>query len=409
MDYRYLTETKNEFFNFLNGILVPHIYHGIKGILKFSEKTHNLFESRKKQGAHIPSPGITAIFVKTLDGISSLNDYEIEEEYQNIKSISGCGDWFDSLVRACFKSYVLFLTWDPKTSNSKYSDNTLYDSIVIKNFIHKCYAISCNYFRDNPHFFMSKSNKKDVYDIIKSCVDMSIKKSLPYNQIIQEYLSIDFSQVNQPSKQDIQTMRKMVYDVMNKSKYGTRPQVKSLLVESDNDSDNMNYDARDGHGSHDEFMLENFIENEKIKHDSGAESNDVEDNDQYEQKQDIQVEQEILSPIISTDTIKSRSEIIREEVKDILGTGSGSDKSKDENIEEPKDNIEMSGEQSFNQTVSEILTSPPLIKKPKDVLFSDIEQFKYEIKRPAHKRKVTVDKKSNDFSKIDEFYDELVG
>ncbi len=41
MDFRYLVETKNEFNNFLCGILVPHIFHGIKGMFKYSE---NVFE-----------------------------------------------------------------------------------------------------------------------------------------------------------------------------------------------------------------------------------------------------------------------------------------------------------------------------------------------------------------------------
>jgi len=37
MDFRYLIETKNEFNNFFCGIIVPHIYHGIRGMLKYSE------------------------------------------------------------------------------------------------------------------------------------------------------------------------------------------------------------------------------------------------------------------------------------------------------------------------------------------------------------------------------------
>ena len=157
MDYRYLTESKNEFNNFLCGILVPHLYHGIKGMLKYSENVYNQIELKNKTGAKINNPGIINIFKKTLDGLAGLNNHEIEEEYLRIKNASGCTDWFDNLVRASFKSYVLFLTWDPKISNSKYSDNSIYESIVIKDFIHKCYVISCNYFRDNPEIFISKN------------------------------------------------------------------------------------------------------------------------------------------------------------------------------------------------------------------------------------------------------------
>ena len=212
MDYRYLTETKNEFNNFLCGILVPHLYHGIKGMLKYSENVYNQIEMKNKKGARIVNPGITTIFKKTLDGLSGLNNHEIEEEYIRIKNASGCVDWFDNLVRSAFKSYVLFLTWDPKISNSKYSDNSIYESLVIKDFIHKCYVISCNYFRDNPEIFIGKNSKKEIFEILKMCIDMSIKKSLPYNQIIQEYLEIEFDKTNDINSKEIQNIKTMGYD-----------------------------------------------------------------------------------------------------------------------------------------------------------------------------------------------------
>ena len=88
MDYRYLAETKNEFNNFLCGILVPHLYHGIKGMLKYSENVYNQIELKNKRGAKIENPGIIIIFKKTLDGLSSLNNHEIEEEYLRIKNNS---------------------------------------------------------------------------------------------------------------------------------------------------------------------------------------------------------------------------------------------------------------------------------------------------------------------------------
>ena len=81
-----------------------------------------------------------------LNDVSGINNYEIENEYKRIKDKSGCAEWFDNLIKASFKSYVLFLTWDPKTSNSKYSENDLYDKISLKDFIHKCYIETCEYF-----------------------------------------------------------------------------------------------------------------------------------------------------------------------------------------------------------------------------------------------------------------------
>ena len=261
MDYRYLTETKNEFNNYLSGILVPHIYHGLKGMVKYSENMFNQIELKKKKGAKIVNPGIIGIFKKTLSGISDLNNHEIEEEYIKIKNNSGCIDWFDNMVRATFKSYVLFLTWDPQTSNSKYSDNSIYESIVIKDFIHKCYIISCNYFKDNPEIFISKNSKKDVFDILKMCIEMSIKKSLPYNQIIQEYLNIKFDKTNDINSKEILNIKSMVLNMMKERKYGSRPEINNLIIDDTGNDEFVDLEDPE----YKKVQLENFINQEKIK------------------------------------------------------------------------------------------------------------------------------------------------
>ena len=67
MDFRYLVETKNEFNNFLCGILIPHIFHGIKGMFKYSENVFEQIEQKNKRGAKISNPGVVQIFKKTLE------------------------------------------------------------------------------------------------------------------------------------------------------------------------------------------------------------------------------------------------------------------------------------------------------------------------------------------------------
>ncbi|AYV80323.1 MAG: hypothetical protein Gaeavirus32_1, partial [Gaeavirus sp.] len=144
MDFRYLVESKNEFYNFLCNILTPHLYTGISGMLEYSINTYNMIEEQTNK--NIQNPGILNIFKMCLNDVSSINNYEIENEYKRIKEKSGCSEWFDNLIKACFKSYVLFLTWDPQTQNSKYASNTFYDEISLKDFIHKCYIETCEYF-----------------------------------------------------------------------------------------------------------------------------------------------------------------------------------------------------------------------------------------------------------------------
>ena len=185
MDFRYLTETKNEFNNFLCSILVPHLYNGILGMLDYSINTYNMLEEKHKKNKNIQNPGIINIFKMCLNDVSGINNNEIENEYKRIKDKSGCCEWFDNLIKASFKSYVLFLTWDPRISNSKYSDNDLYEKISLKDFIHKCYIETCEYFKENPEIFLKKGAKKEIYDIIKNCIETGIRKTLPYNEIIQ--------------------------------------------------------------------------------------------------------------------------------------------------------------------------------------------------------------------------------
>jgi hypothetical protein len=230
MDFRYLTETKNEFNNFLGGILVPHLYNGLSQLLEYSINMYNQIEERRKRNSRIQNPGILNIFKLCLNDIKTLNNYEIENEYKRIKETSGCAEFFDDLVRASFKSYILFLTWDPKTETSKFSDNNFYNNIQIKDFIHKCYIETCEYFKDYPEIFLKKNSRKEINEIIKSCIENSIKKTVPYHNIIQEYLQIEFdkSKENKNAK-DILFIKDMVNKIISENKHN-RPNIENLVI-----------------------------------------------------------------------------------------------------------------------------------------------------------------------------------
>lgn len=267
MDFRYLTESKNEFNNLLNSILVPHLYNGIYGMLEYSIQTHSMLEEKQKKNKNIQNPGIINIFKMCLNDVSGINNYEIENEYKRIKDKSGCPEWFDNLIKASFKSYVLFLTWDPQTSNSKYTENDLYDKISLKDFIHKCYIETCNYFTENPEIFLKKNAKKEIYEIIKNCIELSIKKTLPYNEIIQEYLRINFTvDANDHihNKKEIANIKGMVFRILSQNKYGGRPIGKALISEDSNDNyNNYNHNSEGGRREMEQFINEE-IDNNKF-------------------------------------------------------------------------------------------------------------------------------------------------
>jgi len=287
MDFRYLVETKNEFNNFLCGILVPHIFHGIKGMFKYSENVFEQIEQKNKRGARINNPGIIQIFKKTLDGIKELNNHEIEEEYQRIKVKSGCVDFFDNLIRATFKSFVLFLTWDPKSEESKYTDNEIYEDLSIKDFIHKCYIISCDYFKENPELFLnSKSNKKDIFEIIKNCIELALKKSLPFNQIIEEYLQIEFTKKDSKYSKELADVKNLVNDMINNNKYGNRPPVNNIIKEDTEEFINVNVNSKMSRKEEVENFINQEIINENRENMSLIETSD--NNDQQSDNNDQQ-------------------------------------------------------------------------------------------------------------------------
>jgi hypothetical protein len=238
MDFRYLTESKNDFFNFLCEILTPNIYHGLCEMLEYSINMYNMLEERKKRDKTINNPGVVNIFKMCLRDISTLNNLEIENEYKKIKQNSKCSEWFDELIRCTFKSHVLFLTYDPTIENSTYKDNEIYNSLSIKDFIHRCYVESSEYFLDNCDVFIKKSDRREkIYEIIKNCINNSIRKILPYNDILKEYMRINFTiEKKKEESTKLSDIKQMVYEMINKNKYGNKPSVNKLVQDSPSSS-----------------------------------------------------------------------------------------------------------------------------------------------------------------------------
>jgi hypothetical protein len=216
MDFCYLTETKNEFNNFMANILIPNIYNDIYMMLEKSmELLEKLKREKKDQGK-----AVTDIFIMMLKSKAELNAYEIESEYNRIKASSGCSDWFDNLIRASFKSYTLFLTWNNETKSSKFADNKFIAEISIKDFVHRTFIESCNYFITNPEIIMKKTLKREIYGIINVCIENAIRFMLPYNEMLQEYLLIDFNGQSGFAK-ELAKIKQMVEETMHgKGLYG---------------------------------------------------------------------------------------------------------------------------------------------------------------------------------------------
>jgi len=416
MDFRYLVETKNEFNNFLCGILVPHIFHGIKGMFKYSENVFEQIEQKNKRGARINNPGIIQIFKKTLDGIKELNNHEIEEEYQRIKFKSNCVDFFDSLVRATFKSFVLFLTWDPKIDESKYTNNVMYDQISIKDFIHKCYIISCEYFRESPELFLnSKSNKKDIFEIIKGCIELSIKKSLPYNQIIVEYLEIEFTKKESKYSKELADVKNMVYNMINNNKYGAIPKVQNIINEESDEFININNKLSR------KEEVENFINREIINENREGKSlietsQTAEESEKYLAPMNTSQQTDLLNnqSRFDNESLKSdassvvtRSSMKSKELDKILDGAKSDESNESGQVELDQANLsETSKSSKVSKSSTQIINSPPVIRK------KAIDRLE-ELNDKSNKKNIKVISKkksnlSNKFEKIDSYFDSIM-
>lgn len=414
MDFRYLVETKNEFNNFLCGILIPHIFHGIKGMFKYSENVFEQIEQKNKRGAKISNPGVVQIFKKTLEGIKELNNNEIEEEYQRIKIKSGCIDFFDNLVRATFKSFVLFLTWDPKVEESKYTDNEIYEQLSIKDYIHKCYIISCDYFRENPELFLnSRNNKKDIFEIIKNCIELAIKKSLPYNQIIEEYLQIEFTKKDTHFNQELADVKNLVHNIINNNKYGVKPNITNIIKEDSEMFVNINNNDNDKLSRKEE--IENFINNEIIKEEREGVSlietsnNDNDNDDDIIESDSVSKFSEQTAETAETagtastasaqnsDT-NNQDDSMGSDNSSVLTRSSMKSKELNEIIDEDNDSDTDESNSSLSKvskTSTQIINSPPALRAKADDRLQELQKFSTLPNTQAKKADVVMKQKKN--------------
>ncbi len=373
MDFRYLTESKNEFFEYLCNILVPNLYNGLSDMLEYSINMYNLLEEKRKHDKSINNPGIISIFKMCLNDISSLNNLEIENEYKKIKEKSKCSEWFDDLVRCTFKSQVLFLTFDPTKENSTYTDNNIYNALSIKDFIHKCYVETSEYFMENCEIFLKKDKKKKVHEIIKNCINNSIRKTLPYNDILKEYLRINFvmeQKENELTK--LSNIKKMVNEMINKNKYGNKPPVHKIIQDSESSSSYKFNDRND---------IEEFINVEKVKNNDYNKSsykinNEIEETSNIQNPRVVELQVSSNDNVVKlvTSTIDDRNNNKNNEIELILNGGANNLEKISENSVVSLKNKDLDNSTSIddvdntlsNTSEDNLITSPPAIKLKKE-------------------------------------------
>jgi hypothetical protein len=174
-------QAKVEYTAQLIDILYPHMFDGVKSIY---DESKILYRSRSK------TP-ILLIFRELLEKVPIWNSEIINSECSRIVNNSNC-DYIDDLITAVFISHTKILT----SIGPSHSFNKINVTIPkCSTFIHKSYINTARELWKNPYLFNEnvpghefQKNNKEIENIIKTCIENTIRKLLPIKEILKEHL-----------------------------------------------------------------------------------------------------------------------------------------------------------------------------------------------------------------------------
>lgn len=173
-----LVEAKNEYTKQLSDILVPYLYEGINSIYEESKKVED------------ENATILKIFQDNLKKIHKWNQDIIDQETQRILERSQC-TYLDDLITAVFISQTRILTY---RNSTKKKINLKIPKL--SRFIHKCYIECAREFYKNTYLINKEGisnldrqrNLRESLLVIKECISDAIRKLLPFQEILKQYL-----------------------------------------------------------------------------------------------------------------------------------------------------------------------------------------------------------------------------
>ena len=176
------TQAKIEYTQQLIDVLTPNMFDGVKSIY---EESKIFFSTQTNQS-------VLSIFRTFLEKVPEWNNALVETETERIIKESQC-DWLDDLVTAVFISHTKILTSIGPNMNNTRINLTIPKTI---NFIHKCYINLARELWKNPYLFDENINGTDfqrnmrtIEIIIKESIENTIRKLLPFKEILKEHLN----------------------------------------------------------------------------------------------------------------------------------------------------------------------------------------------------------------------------
>jgi len=174
-------QAKIEYTAQLIDMLYSHMFDGVKSIY---EESKLIYSSR----SGIP---ILLVFRELLEKVPIWNSEIIDSECSRIINNSNC-DWIDDLITAVFISHTKILT--------SIGPNQSFEKINItiprtSTFIHKSYINTARELWKNPYLFNEnvpghefQKNNKEIENIIRKCIENTIRNLLPIKEILREHL-----------------------------------------------------------------------------------------------------------------------------------------------------------------------------------------------------------------------------
>jgi len=263
----YLTTIKKEYQEQLNNIITPHIYQGIK----------QLYKDVKEQCKKIGDRNIMAKFQQQMKLVPQWNIDVINRESQRIVSKSQC-EYLQDLIAAVFLSNTKILS---ATSTEKQIDVNV---PTLPNFIHFIYKEVARSLYSHPDLIRDYDidkweqtrNYRETINIIQLSINDTVRKNLPFRNILSNYL--DFS-IN-PPKTKSKSKKKKRYEPETDSESDNS--YESWETESFTDSDVEENEMEENENEEQKIIKEEIV----VSADEEDEDDDEEDNDVNKDKED---------------------------------------------------------------------------------------------------------------------------
>ena len=257
-------QAKIEYTKQLVDILYPHMYDGVNSIYG---------EAKTLYSTRTTTP-IFLLFRELLEKVPIWNSEIVDAECSRIVHNSSC-DWLDDLITAVFISHTKILTSIGPNQSFQKINVTIPKTST---FIHKAYINGARDLWKNPYLFNEQvpgheyqRNSKEVENIIKASIEVTIRNLLPVKEILREHL--DQSEESSLGTRD--DLKKLLREELQNLKESSDERTEDsqepgVKKESDDDSPETKPDSKDTETS-EGSVISNIIEELKATISEGEE------------------------------------------------------------------------------------------------------------------------------------------